>query len=74
MNTLGSFDSLVVNTPGSLNSPVVDATGSQLLGVFGTSRTGLEKASEQVYKKQSGCKKTMESLHPGLFLHQQLLL
>jgi hypothetical protein len=34
----------VVNTPGSLDSPVMNTPGSRFLGVFGTSiRTGLQK-------------------------------
>jgi hypothetical protein len=54
MNKQGSLDSLVVNTAGSLNSPVeyngslnspvMNSPGGRLLVLFG-------KASEQVYKK-----------------------
>jgi hypothetical protein len=37
-------DTLVMNTPASLNSPVINTPESQLLGVFGTSiRTGLQR-------------------------------
>ncbi len=41
--TPGSPDSPVVNAPGSLNYPVMNTPGSRRLGVFGTSiRTGLQ--------------------------------
>ncbi len=44
MNTPGSLNSIVVNTLGSLDSPVMNTPGSRLLSVFGTSiRTGLQK-------------------------------
>jgi hypothetical protein len=44
MDTPGSLDSPVVNTPGSLDSPIVNTPGSPLLDVFRTNtRPGLPK-------------------------------
>jgi hypothetical protein len=43
MNTPGSLDSLMVNILGSLNSPVINTPGNELLGVFLTHQNRFTK-------------------------------
>jgi hypothetical protein len=57
----GGLDSLVVNTSDNLDFSVVNTPRSPTLGV-------LRKASEQVYKKISGDKKTRESRLPSVLI------
>ncbi len=48
-------NSLMMNTPKSLDSLVVTTPGSQLLGVFGISiRTGLQKNFGEIYCRPGG--------------------